>query len=111
MNINEMNNQNQKTETYIQQEPPSNEPMIITDTGGMDGTAVWLAAMIIKMTIVLAFVVTTWTSLRILDWLNGTKFKNWLNNADERNKAIYYSTRIMAVVIGTAIVFAFAGGL
>jgi len=108
-----MNELNHEYESYIEQPSTVPEhPMMIVDAGGIDGFGIWIAAMILKMSIVLAFALTTWVSLRGLDWLNGNGlFKKWLNSADENQKTIYYSVRFAAVVIGSAIVFAFGGGL
>ena len=100
-------------ESYIEQPTavPQHPINIVDAGGGIDGFSIWIAAMIIKMSIVLVFIVTTWVALRTLDWLNGQCFAEWVNNIDDEQKTTYYSVRFAAVVIGSALVFAFGGGL
>lgn len=99
-----------ETHTYTQEAPQ--QPIMIQEYGApMDGFSVWVAAMILKMSVVLAFGLTTWVSLRLLDKLGGISFREWINNAHESNQTIYFAVRFGAVVLGAAIVFAFGGGL
>lgn len=73
----------------------------------VSGTDVWLGSMIIKLTIVLCFVMTSWLALRMLDLLNGFNYSNWLNNLDDDNKTKILQTRYWATTISIAIVYAF----